>query len=225
MLLKKGFTLSEILVALAIVGVISAIVLPQVVTNIESSKVGPILGRSIEQIEVGARNMIELANSNQENGSVGTNLGDFMLSDLTGQEEANDALLPLADFRTRCMPFMGLQMVDDEDEAGRLGQIRDNDGNAIDDNNISDAWIMKFAKFPAHVYMYESGNPESDYDETPDQDPRSVVVAGVYIDINGLNSPNMLGRDIFRFNLQNNCKLAPADDTTREIINNSFKLD
>ena len=220
MLLKKGFTLSEILVALAIVGVISAIVLPQVVTNIESSKAGPMLGRSIEQIEIGARNMVELANSHQENGSVGTNLGDFMLSDLTGSEVSDDKILPLADFRRKCMPFMGLQMLDDEDEAGRLGQIRENDGTGITDNKISNAYIMKFAKFPAEVFMYESENSEAAYDE-PD-----ATVLGIYIDINGIKSnPNVIGRDIFRFNLQNNCKLVPADDITRNIINNNFKLD
>ena len=56
---KIGFTLPEVLVALTIVGVIAAITIPQVVSNVEKKKVGPSLGRSVEQIDLGSQNLIQ----------------------------------------------------------------------------------------------------------------------------------------------------------------------
>lgn len=55
---KNGFTLAEVLVTMGVIGVISAMVVPQVVTNVEKNKAGLTLARAVEQIELGCQGYI-----------------------------------------------------------------------------------------------------------------------------------------------------------------------
>lgn len=58
MIKKKGFTLSEILIAMAVVGVVSTLVIPQLVTNVEKNKTGLYVARTVEQVEIGCQNYL-----------------------------------------------------------------------------------------------------------------------------------------------------------------------
>ena len=57
-MMRKGFTLAEILVAMAVVGVVSSLVIPQVVSNVENQKIGLQVARTVEQVEVGCQNYL-----------------------------------------------------------------------------------------------------------------------------------------------------------------------
>ena len=67
---KLGFTIAEVATALAIVGVVAALVMPLVVKNMQKQQAGPLLGRAVQQIELGCQNAIQLANSNSIDGSM-----------------------------------------------------------------------------------------------------------------------------------------------------------
>ena len=57
-MIKKGFTLAEVLIAMAIVGVVSALVVPQVVTSTEKQKTGLYVAKTVGQIEIACRNYL-----------------------------------------------------------------------------------------------------------------------------------------------------------------------
>lgn len=61
--LKFGFTLAEVLVALAIIGVVAALTIPQLVKTINKDKAGSTLGKTVQQIELGCQNMIQAYNN------------------------------------------------------------------------------------------------------------------------------------------------------------------
>ncbi len=66
--LKKGFTLTEVLLAMAVIGVISALVMPQLVKSTQKDKAGIVLGKAVEQIELGCQNMMQEYNSRDDAG-------------------------------------------------------------------------------------------------------------------------------------------------------------
>jgi type II secretory pathway pseudopilin PulG len=66
---KTGFTLAEALLTLGIIGILSAITMPQLVTAITKKRAGAVLGRTVEQIELGFQNVIQKHNDSVEDGS------------------------------------------------------------------------------------------------------------------------------------------------------------
>ena len=80
---KFGFTLPEVLVALTIVGVIGAITIPQVVSNVETRKTGALLGRASEQISLACQNAIQDYNDTVTDGRYAEKLSDITDIDLT----------------------------------------------------------------------------------------------------------------------------------------------
>ena len=55
----KGFTLAEVLIALAIVGVLAAVTLPNLKTNIQKKSIGPALLKGIETLEIANRQLLQ----------------------------------------------------------------------------------------------------------------------------------------------------------------------
>ena len=75
--MKKAFTLTELLVALGIAGVIAAIIVPQLIKNIQKQTSGPALGRAVYQTELGCQNLIQEENAKVTNGAYYTKLSDI----------------------------------------------------------------------------------------------------------------------------------------------------
>ncbi len=121
---KKGFTLTEVLLAMAVVGVISAMVLPQLVKSTNKDKTGTLLGKAVEQIELGCQNMIQAYNSSEE---AGMSMADTLL-DL---EDTN--------YRFRL-----------ERMATYVGATRVNDSGS---DAILQRHIYRFNKFPVEYSM------------------------------------------------------------------------
>lgn len=82
---KKGFTLTEVLLAMAVIGVISAVVVPQIVHSSQKNKSGIILGKAVEQIELGCQNMIQDYNNRDD---AGASMADTLLA-LDGRFQFN----------------------------------------------------------------------------------------------------------------------------------------
>ena len=53
---KKGFTLAEALVALGIIGVVAAILMPQLALGVQKKQAGALLAKAYAQIEQGMQN-------------------------------------------------------------------------------------------------------------------------------------------------------------------------
>lgn len=94
---KIGFTLPEVLVALTIVGVIGAITIPQVVSNVETRKTGALLGRASEQISLACQNAIQDYNDTVVDGRYAEKLSDSTDIDLTNHLGLTDVFVSTDD--------------------------------------------------------------------------------------------------------------------------------
>lgn len=218
---NNGFTLAEVLVAMTIVGIIAASTIPLLTNQTQKSQVGPTLGRAIEQIEVGCRNVIEFANSNIDQGS-GHLLGDFDSYDLLDSEPSGDNAVSLATKFVALSPgYLGLEPVNATISPKKFN------GTASDvDINGTTTTKFVFKKFKAATYVqqnavYEDQEPIIDpvtgaaVEQSPvinitESDP-SAVIATYYIDTNGVSLPNTFGKDLFVFELQNDCRMVPKN--------------
>lgn len=90
---KNGFTLAEVLVSFAVIGVVAAITLPSLLLNVEKRKAGPALMKAINTIETsstlalqvqGARKLSDI----KKNGQGNLNLIEGILVDYTKLTEA-----------------------------------------------------------------------------------------------------------------------------------------
>ena len=192
---KKGFTLIEILIAVTIVGIIAAITVPFLTTNIQRMQTGPKLAKIVKQIELGVRNVLEECNSNISNtGSSGDRLSVFTQRDFIG----NDSPTNLTNSWEVVAPSLGMEVIDIADEDIFLNNY--NGTTSVIQNTIrANSLRFAFSKQGAIVYLFRiiTGNS---LDST---------IAVFHIDINGLNGPNAYGRDLFLFRLTNGGKLIP----------------
>ncbi len=224
---KKGFTMAEVLVTLGILGVLAAILIPQIAKNIEKNKAGAILGRTVEQIELGCQNMIQKANDSYEDGSNAQLLGHINVKDLPTQYNYDSSLLRTSPsvFAEVIIPYFGLEKMEDV-EKETIERIKKYDGSAFvgeTGNPILDwAWALlqdadwklakkyKFTKTQASLYMPYLENLFEIFTTNPSNlDDENFSVTSLYIDINDKAKPNAFGRDVFLFTLTNSCKMVP----------------
>ena len=66
---KKGFTLAEALVALAVVGVVAAMTVPQIAIGVQKKQAGAMLAKAYAQIEQGMQNYVQAYNDTSADGS------------------------------------------------------------------------------------------------------------------------------------------------------------
>lgn len=62
-MIKRGFTLAEVLISLAIIGVIASLTLPTLQVNIQKQQVGPALAKAINTLESANRLALEEGNA------------------------------------------------------------------------------------------------------------------------------------------------------------------
>lgn len=177
---KKGFTLTEVLLAMAVIGVISALAIPQLVKSVQKDKAGVTLGKAVEQIELGCQNMMQDYNSRDD---AGASMVD-MLSAMDGD---------FAFSFDRLAPYIGATRITQEAQGGfiQLGrpiQYRFNKFPAeIQRSGFLQAWIV------GHIFTHDD-----------------IMQDDIIIDVNGLqNPPNQPGVDRFQFDLRNDGKLIP----------------
>lgn len=91
--LKKGFTLAEVLITLAIIGVVAAIVMPSVMSNYQYKSVGVKLSKFMATVEAAARPFVV----NNDNFSVTTNGTG---KDATTESNASDFINEAFIFKT-----------------------------------------------------------------------------------------------------------------------------
>ena len=80
--MKKGYTLMEILVTLAIVGVIAALVLPALLARVGNATIGEGLARGVELVQQGTTNIKMEAQNNSDEGTAFENLASIRKSDI-----------------------------------------------------------------------------------------------------------------------------------------------
>lgn len=239
---SKGFTLSEALVALGIIGVISALVMPQVVNNISKHRSGATLARAVQQIQIGNKNIIQIANDSltDNNSSHFDSLADITLADIAMNFGNNEGEI-LSRFEDVVPAYWGLvQATKSTTSENGLTLKRYNSNETVDSdkasafNNSSNTFVYNFTRFPASVAIYRDRDVDS-YEEEDFLHNKIAPDISIFIDTNTWDvGPNALGNDVFIFDLRNDgvlvAPLASARERndgvgrTLEVIRNGFKL-
>ena len=184
---KCGFTLSEVLITLGIIGVIAALTLPGLLTDTEGAKVGPKLAKAVSMFEQGNE---ALLNEYSVDSIVDSGLFDEDTSAVTyGKALSNH--IKISQFT---YPEDVEQSATDESTASSCDVGADFSAGA--------PFISKDGVI--YVINYSSDNMATG---VPAHKQR---IGNVYIDINGYRKPNALGSDIFVFSLWNDGSLRPV---------------
>jgi len=200
---KYGFTMAEALVSMAIIGVVAAITIPQVVQNTLKNEAGAVLGRTIEQIETGCQNMIQKANDNITvyDGGYYEGLSSLTTKEVFGTTDSKpfkgDGLFAYGGAFFGSVPFTG------------------------DDKYASaDAYITSIKNFKGEGQRISAGTTAYILEKQKAiiiPNGGAAEVAGVndfttaiFVDINGTDKPNRGGKDVFLFALSNGGKMIPA---------------
>ena len=222
---KNGFTLTEALLTLSIIGVLAVLLLPRMIQHVNNSYAGASLSKVVSQIESGCQTMISTAT--ERTGHVYTTLGDINAGDIlhvTNASVSEDAPLAVA-IKDIGYTYLNLDPLDStRDGVSNIAtNITSYDGSSISDDEakIADSSKYQCKGFPANVYI--TSDITADSNDISDAD---ATIATVYIDVNGYGeTPIKFGKDLFVFELKNNGKMIPygidEDDSYKDNCSNS----
>ncbi len=190
-MIRKGFTLAEVLITLTIIGVVAAITLPSLMSNTTNAQIGPKLAK--------ASSMFQQANTALLNANSVDTLTDTGLL-VAGEGDAGADLSSYINELSNHMkiaeytyPAGVTQTATDESTAAtcEVGAGFEEGTPAIANDGI--------------LYVIN-------YDATPDTSlaPHRQRIGNVYVDINAGARPNSIGTDIFVFSWWNDGSLRPV---------------
>ena len=193
---KKGYTLAEVLICIAIVGVVAALTLPKLVNKTNKSTLGATLARTVELTQTGMTNIIQEANRNSEDGNAVVGLSAIQKKDIGLDGE--DYIMDDDNYGSLLRGFFDSEDFDDY----TIVNIKDYTGADINEVISADLNAFRFKKLNSAVIFQKAQNL--------DNADRDTIVARVIIDANGVAAPNRFGEDVFLFGLTNNGTLIPA---------------
>ena len=217
-MLKKGFTLVEVLTALAILGVISAILIPNISNDIQKRQSAATLAKAIAQIEAGNQDLIQYANTQREDGSYSDTLSTVINEELGDTSSNKDKSILEVGFVNAVKSFWGLGA---EVGLSTCPAIQDFSG-AASQEVLTTAYA--FSKISSGVGI----NSPTTATLSNDLDSETGYV--IYLDTNGWSEkPNRTGKDIFSFKMLNNGKLVPntgveSGNKAQEIVEAGFRV-
>jgi len=203
---KFGFTLAEVLVTLGILGVIGALLIPQVVLNTQKNEAGVLLGNATEQISLGLKNIIQHANDQSDGLSMFDTYDSITRADLYGQGVARaNTLIREPNLFTNCESFFGTTPLN-ESELANYSVKAFNSNNDAFSTAISSNRTSKFKNKNGMYYMTRSS---IGLHLLPNRTPDTIINI-VIVDVNGADAPNRTGKDIFLFGITGRGDMIPA---------------
>ncbi len=207
---KFGFTLGEVLIALTLVGIISALTIPTLVGENQKKVYGASLATAVSNFETATRSMIQAEDvPDLFSTRAWRGLPNFTLNQTSGDAVIRRFMANLGDY---------IELIDYSSNAAAFYNgktIRDINRTAIGVGN----WAMQnkvvFQANNGAVYMVEFSVPGMNRIKTEAEVLANNInlkkaVGTVAIDINGAASPNTFGRDIFYFYLSSDGVLYPS---------------
>ena len=205
---KSGFTLAEVLITLGIIGVVAALTAPALVTSGQNQANASRLAVTVSNIENAFTNAISQEGVEKlsatkmwpstavTNSNVGTtyktfagNLGQYL--HINGYEEKNFGANYYGDNKPYYMSATGGKSTSEATLGGAVA-------------------YPVFLKNGAAVFFQITGGTVKDKTKIINAGGALYDCRGeVIIDVNGKSSPNVVGRDIFRFAIGNNGILYP----------------
>ena len=222
MKLHRAFTLAEVLIAVAIVGVVAALTVPSMATKIDSETNMAKLSKSVTLIQNGMGEIFQQVQNHSEEGMATSRLTSIQVKDLfetapDGASSSDDYIADGQKLFALTGGITGLQTTNNYN----TGDIKNYDGTNVNNNLLTNCSTYQFNKSTSVVILQDiSANDENE----------DKVIAKVFIDANGPDAPNKIGSDVFLFGLSNNGILVPAgsekyNDNTFSDSVNSYTTD
>ena len=203
---KPGFTLQEILLTLAIIGVVAALTIPVLTQRYNQRVWATSLSTAVSNFETAMSTMITKDGANDLFGTRAWRaLNGGILTDEDGPiEEFMNAVsetFPLAQF------YFNSELLADDEDSGYydgIGSVLNNTREKIYDIPVMSESAIYQAKNGMFFYI-SIDNSVSDPEKISEIDAMDAGVtltetaAKVAIDVNGEKAPNVIGRDIFFF--------------------------
>ena len=205
---KQGFTLAEIIITLAIIGILAALVTPALLQSSRDKANAAKLSSTISNIEKAFQTAIL---SERANSLYDTQLwSEAPINATTGNRkqfvEALDNYLNTNGFQDSFSNFYGSTAVYSISDNGSKGSKIDNFPY------ISDTFAIRM-KNGAVLFLSTFDNKDSVFEQKKLAKSEDCSLytnaADVAIDINGIDAPNIIGKDIFFFNLGEDGALYP----------------
>ena len=186
--MKKGFTLAEVLVTLGIIGVVAALTTPALIQNVGNAKIAPRLQKAKATWEVAAEMLLNDENSNtiwgvaQDSETLGRKMSKFMK--ITRAKHSENGDFDYNYYNGQTLPASHVEFIAFDNG---FGYRYDSDEGMI--------------YYISVIEKHSSGG----YKNTPN----NQLIGKVVVDINGKQTPNVLGKDAFAFELYNDGTLRP----------------
>lgn len=223
-----GFTLSEVLITLGIIGIVAALTVPGVINSSNSSTNMASLARTYEQMQIAMADLINRAQQNDQSittldlikvknvitdaDSIGLNAETYVTAVDRSVDNVN--LLSL----TRL--YSGIQSYTPKN-ADYLTSIKNYNGEDLSETFFDNTEIFKFPKKIALLIYRNIDESEMESASNGGTLNKSTVLTKIFIDVNGEKEPNRIGHDIFLYGLSNDGKMIPAgtDDYNKNVFN------
>ena len=187
--IKNGFTLAEVLITLGVIGVVAAMTLPSVIAKYQKQQ-------TIAKLKKAYSTLGQLVLRSQEDNGPAA----FSTSDTVDAEVVKNF------FNTYWFPYLNGPVISKE---GILPYGKDYaystlNGKAYDTSIFTKYSVGRvyFTTNDGIAYYVEMMRWDKEYDDDGNlvsQTPKYNTRQGVYIDLNGLNPPNTMGKDVFIF--------------------------
>lgn len=161
--MKRGFTLAELLIAISIVGVVSALTIPALVVNVQKNSVGASLSKATNTLATASKMLIA------SGGYATTKISHVACT---------------SNFPERLKHYAKLHQID----AAEVPVYTDYNGSAPSET----AKYKNDATCQDHAYITDEGMLFIFSEGTPEDTSYSV-----FVDVNGTEPPNSLGKDLF----------------------------
>ena len=189
---RFGFTLAEVLITLAIIGVVSAITLPTLTSSTRNAQVGPKLAKAASMFEQATQAMLNDRNV------------DSLESLYINAADDNDGVRR---FINDLSDFMKLTTFNNVESKRAVPTYNGIGGCGLILNpNERPAQCHFKTKDGIHFTMFKQ-----EYDNEGQRQPHKIRYGTLFVDINGVKtSPNTYGRDVFAFAIYADGSLRPV---------------
>jgi len=195
--MKKAFTLAEVLIVIAIIGIVAMLAIPSLIASYQKKATVAQLQKAMNTFESGVKMMMAREGVNQ---LVKT---DLLYYHSCAQGSAPDSWMK--EYENVLNKYFRISKLEHARPASfngypSIGQYS------------GDYWSLGFCWTNMYMpdgskFMLNQRNQIISYGTTEQQN--RLTTSELYIDVNGDKKPNVHGRDIFRFYIQNNGNLVP----------------
>lgn len=200
-MIKRGFTLAEVLITLSIIGVVAALTMPALLQNVGGAKIGPSLAKFVNTFESAVQKMMVeeemtvISEHPSGNGSFGTK-----------EKERLRKYYP--------MSKLGRSDVKIEIKIPSTKNVAETiKGDDKDAYVLKDGTVVLFRDYTNKTHVNYDCN--WDYD---DLEPYKGCIGSATVILNGLKGEHYFGRDVFVFYIDNNGSIIPYGSSVHREI-------